>query len=196
MNPELFGAGAGLLGGALSPNMSGAYNSYGNGMSGLAGRYNPWINMGLHNDQMFSKESQGMVNDPMAEYNKIDSGFSTSPYQQHLLHQTQGMMNSNAAQTGMLGSMSANKNLGGALNNMTGQFENQYDNTGLSQYNNGMHNQAMLGSQGLGALGNYSNLMQEGYLGNLQGQQANSMHQSQMFGNMIGGGIAGHEGFL
>mgnify|MGYP003630658023 CR=1 FL=1 len=188
--------GLGGMMGMMSPNMSGAYGNYNNKMQGLAGRYNPWVNLGLNNMQNFSKESQNMYSHPAAEQNKLAESFYDSPYQQHALQSVKGMMNQNSAETGMMGSQAANENLGSQLTNMQGRFQQNYVDQGLGQFNNAMRNQYQVGQSGLGALGAQNQLAQEGYLGQMQGANANAQHQSGIMGDALGLGLGTASGDL
>ena len=194
MDPFAMAGMGGLLGlglGAMGPNSSGAYDNYANQMFGLANKYNPWIDLGWQNQQAASQGAAYNASNPTGMMNQIASTWQTSPYQQNILNKTTGMMNANNANTGMLGSQSANYRLGNELNNMTGQFQQQYIDNGLNQYNRGLGMQQQLGAQGLGALGQQTNLMQEGYLGQVQGANANAQHYNGMMGDAMGMGMMG-----
>ena len=149
-----------------------ADREYADEMGQRAGSYNPWINNGLNNLRGFNSANDAMMKNPEAERNKLAQGFYTSPYQQQMMNGVKGQMNSNAANTGMLGSQSANLNLGNQLTNMQGRFQQNYVDQGMNQYNKAMMNKYLMSNQGLNALGKQNSMYQEGALGNVQGAKA------------------------
>lgn len=180
----------------MAPNEQGEYDQYNHQMQGLAGHYQPWVNQGWKNNQQFSQHNMNDANNPTYEMNKIAGTWQASPFQQNMMHGVSGMMNNNAAQTGMLGSTSANSQLQGDLTNMVGQYQHQYVQDGMDQYNNAIRNQGYLGQQGLNALGQQSQLSQEGYLGGLEGARANDQWHNNLYSDALGGAMAGYKGML
>lgn len=175
-----------LASGLLTPNMRNSYADYANQLHGLANKYAPWVTLGMNNNQSYSQHNMQDVNNPTGEMDAIASHWKSSPYQQNMMHGVSGMMNSNAAQTGMLGSMSANNHLQDNLTNMVNQYQNQYVNQGLGQYNHALYNQGMLGQQGLNALGSENALDQEGYLGSVQANNADAGWKTNLYGGIMG----------
>ena len=120
---------------------------------GISTSYDPWSQGGLSDFQTASRVAQMNAANPQHAVNQLSSSFQNSPYQQNLLNQTQQQLASNAAQTGMLGSQTANLQLANQMNDMTGQFQNQYINQGLGVMNQGLNTlSSSLSPQGLKAL--------------------------------------------
>ncbi len=157
-----------------------AYDDYAHNMENRANTFNPWIKNGLNNLQGFNQANDANFNNPTAEQNKIAQGFYPSAYEQQLMKGVQGQMNANAANTGMLGSQSANLNLGNQLTNMMGRFQQNYVNQGMSQYNRALMNKYLMSNQGLNALGNQNSMYQEGELGKVQGAKADQQGISNL----------------
>lgn len=180
----------------LFGDQSNAFNPYAQNMFGLAQSYNPYMNLGMQNMNAVSGEAQNMVNNPAAEQNMLASQYYASPYQQRLMQNTTNMLNANAANTGMLGSQAAQKNLGNNLMDMSGQFQQQYVDTGLNQFNKGMGYQMGLGNMGLQALQGRNELMGQGYGAQLQGARSQDQAMSNMFGDAMGIGLMGAMGYF
>lgn len=165
----------------------------------LAQMYGPWSQMGLNaNNFLYGQDQYNMLN-PNALQNKIASGWQASPFQNNLMDMTTQRMNANAANTGMLASPSAQNYLNSQLNNMTGQFQNDYVNRGMQTYGMGMQNMNQIADRGLNALNSQTGLGEQAAIAQMKAQQQNNMLFPNMLGTaagvglgMYGAGMFGH----
>jgi hypothetical protein len=164
-----------------------AFDQYGNDMRGIGQGYNPWINRGNQAGDLLWGQDQQEINDPNFIQNKIASGFYESPYQNNLQNLTQQRLNTNAANTGMLGSGAANSALQDQLLKQTGQFQNDFVNRGEQDYGRGMNSLGDLSQLGLKALGSQSDINSQAAAGNLKGAQSRMAWPSKMWGTIAGG---------
>lgn len=159
------------------------YSDFANQENSFANEYNPWVNTGQNANNFLYGQYQQNANNPNQLQNQLMNGYQNSPFQQNLLNQTTNRMNMNAANTGMLGSGASNVALGQQLNDMTGQFQNNYVDRGLGIYNNSMQGMQGLDSLGLQALGGKTGMQEAGAIANLKAAQTNN----SLWPNVIGG---------
>lgn len=171
-------------------NMFGAngspFGNFANSEYGFAGQYSPWVQQGQNANNWLYNQDKRAGNNPASVENQIASGWQSSPYQSNLLNQTTNRLNMNAANTGMLGSPSANQYLAGQLNDMTGQFENQYVQNGLNTYDTSLNSMNDIANRGMGALGGQAGLQEEAAAGQLKQQQQNNSFWPNMIGQVGG----------
>ena len=198
--PSIGGAAMGGLMGMMTPNISGNYTAYANGLKGLAKGWDSYKDMGTEGTgdlKAFDKENAANIADPMAQYNKIASTWKASPYQNNMMHGVQSMMNNNNAMTGMMGSKQANDGMQSDLGDMMNKYQGQYVNSGLGQYDNALNHQFAAGQYdtgvGMQGLSHYNNLMQEGLMGDLQSARAGAQWKTNMLGDTFGGLMSGHQ---
>ncbi len=164
-----------MIGDLLTPNNRKAYNEYSQNLMNLSGTYNPWAKLGFNAFKTGTNLATQNTLNPAMLQNTLAQSFQMSPYQSNLENKTMDQMNVNAANTGMVGSQSANNTLASQLNRMTGQFENQYIDRGLNQYNQGLNSLLTHSApMGFNALNNQNRLAQTGYQAQLQGHLANN----------------------
>lgn len=177
---SIFSSLGGLFGGGSN------YNKYADQMAGQASKYDPFINTGKDAmNEAFKQFMMGAQN-PNQVYNNLASGFQNSPYQTSQLNSLSNMMNTNAANTGMLGSTSANNALADHLSQQQNQYYNDYLNRMFGIYNNSLSGLNNEGNMGLGALGNQIGVNQEGYLGRVQGGMADQDGFNKIAGWIMG----------
>lgn len=174
----------------LFGNQSDAFDDYENQMRDAAQRYQPWVDRGNQAGSRVFDEYGRLISNPNAVQDQVAAGFNMSPYQQYLLDQITKRMNYNSANTGMTGSGAADRALAAEINNMTGQFENDYINRGLGLYNTGLQGMAGLNEMGLRALDPQSNLLEQAAAARLKSQQSSQGAMANMFGQ-VGGAIVG-----
>lgn len=143
-----------------------------------AGEYNPYIERGHQAGNQYLDQSQWMIQNPNALQDMIAQGYQASPYQNLLLDMTRKQMNANSANTGMIRSPVAQQALNDRMNEMTGQFMNDYISRGMNTY-------------GLG-YGGLNTLNQMG----MQGQNARSNLLSQAVNGYVNNTLAGKENFI
>ncbi len=92
-------------------NQNRAFQDYANNTRNQAQMFDPYIQRGNQaGDQAFDYY-QMLAGNPNALQDQISSGFEMSPYQQKMLGMNEQRMNTNAANTGMLRSPSAQRAL-------------------------------------------------------------------------------------
>lgn len=199
-------------GGGFVSNLFGAngdpISGFGQNESQLAAMYNPWSQKGLDANNFLYTQDQNNMQNPNALQNQIASGWQTSPYQQNLMNMTTQRMNANAANTGMLGSPSSQNYLNSQLNDMTGQFQNDYVNRGMQTYGMGQQNMNQIADRGLNALNSQTGLSEQSAIAQMKAQQQNNMLLPNMIGTaagigmgmygagMFGGGMGGDSGAM
>jgi hypothetical protein len=167
-------------------------SGFGNMEQMLSQQYSPWAQTGLNaNNFLYNQWMQNATN-PDQLQNSIAKDFSMSPYQNNLLNTTTQRMDANAANTGMLGSPSSQNYLQSQLNNMTGQFQNDYVNRGLGIYNNGMQGMNALAGRGLDALNQETGLEEQSAIANMKAQQQDNMFWPNLLGTGLGLGAAAY----
>jgi len=173
------------IGGMFGDN-SGGYDDYAAAMREIAAKYDPYIKRGDNAGNFLYDENQRLMQDPNYVQNMIAKGYETSPYQQMLQDDVTWQMNTNAANNGMVNSPLAQRALNDRVNGMTGQFMNDYIGRGMSSY--GMGHQGMTNTEnnGMGALNQASNYMQQGAGASLQGD----ISKNNMWNNVIGTGAS------
>jgi len=192
--PLATGIMGGLVGGFGSPNYQDAYNKYAQNLQQLSANYNPYIRAGAGAEAGLAGIGIHNLIDPAALENKLASSYQDSPYQTQMLHNTQRMMDANAAQTGMVGSTAQKAALQNALAGQENQFQQQYIDRGTQNYLNSLRNLQslgmMLGQQGYGAFNQKQGLLQGGALAQLQGGLQPNPWQEALIGG-AGGALAG-----
>lgn len=180
----------------------GAFDQFGNEMDQFAQRYGGYVDAGNRARDLSMDEYTKLIQNPNFLQDMISKGFSTSPYQNYIMDQTQKRMNMNAANTGMLGSGAANRALSSEINNMTGQFMNDYINRGMSSYGQGLSGLQDVSHMGMNALGQQDSLLEQAAAARMKGQMSDNETQqmneeaeynarSRGLGNLMGlvGGI-------
>lgn len=186
------GALGGFMGGSQIPDYSQAANQYANNMSQLSQNMNPYIQGGQQGQNMALDLARQQMDQPAALQNQLAEGFVASPYQNQMQLNLSNMMNTNAANTGMLGSTSANAALQNQLAEMQNQFMNQYIDRGTQMYglgSQGMNQMAtLMTNQGFTAQQISDQLQAQGYMAQMQGQMMPTQQQSGIQG-AIGGAL-------
>jgi len=155
----------------------GAFDQYGTDMDQYAQRYGGYVDAGNRARDLSMDQYTKLIQNPNFLQDMISQGFNTSPYQSYIMDQTQKRMNTNAANTGMLGSGAANRALSGEINNMTGQFMNDYVNRGMSSYGQGLSGLQGMTQLGFNALGSQDSLLEQGAAARLKGQMSDNETQ-------------------
>ena len=190
MNPTqmLIGAGIGGLTGFLSPDQQGAYNQYASDVSNIANQYAPYEKIGKGSMYAYGLGNAMSMIDPTLLQNRVASSYNMSPYQQQMMQNTTAQMNANAAQTGMLGSTAQQAALQDALASQQNQWEQQYINRGMGQYNRGMQGMYNLANLGFQGMGRETRLENEAALGRLRANLAPSQAEN-IFTDAAGGAM-------
>lgn len=152
----------------------GAFDQFGNEMDQAATRYGGYVDSGNQARNLSMDEYTKLIQNPNFLQDMISKGFSESPYQNYITDQTQKRMNMNAANTGMLGSGAANRALSGEINNMTGQFMNDYINRGINSYGQGLSGLQGMTQLGFNALGSQDSLMEQAAAARLKGTMSDN----------------------
>lgn len=187
------GAMGGLMGLFGTPDYSGAADDYANTMNQLAASYNPYINQGF----MAKKGMAGLgalnMIAPAALQNRLAASYTNSPYQDQIQRNTANMMDMNAARTGMLGSTAEDAALQNQLANQQNQWQQQYIDRGMHQYDMGEQNLMGLGNlmanQGFMGTANQNMMRQQAALAQLQAAMMPTGSQNMFndaMGTMIG----------
>lgn len=199
MNPyAMMGMGglAGALGGAMTPDYQGAANTYQQQMQGLSQGYNPYEKMGRAGYGMAGGLGAQQMLHPAALENKLAGSFTNSPYQNQILSNTSNQMDTNAAQTGMLGSTAQQAALQNSLAGQENQWQQQYVDRGTQQANLGeqqLNRLGMtLGGQGYNAFNTGQQLLAQGDQAQMQAAMMPTA-SGNMFTDALGGimGMAG-----
>ena len=177
------GAASGYLG---TPDYSSSFGDYANAIDALGQKYNPYIKGGAMAEKGLGALGGYMMANPAGLENRLAASYQQSPYQTQQLNNLQNQMNTNAAQTGMLGSTAQQAALQNALAGQQNQWMQQYINRGTQQFGQGyggLQNVGMLAAnQGFNALGAQTQLGQEAALGRLKGSLAPTAFQNSMTG--------------
>lgn len=180
----------GIGGYAGTPDYAGATSQYADTLNKLAQSYNPYIKGGFAAEKGLGALGAMNMIAPAALQNRLAAGFQDSPYQQQMQKNLSKQMDANAAMTGMLGSTSQNAALQNALAGQENQFQQQYINRAMGQYNRGLQNINQLGmllaSQGFQGTNLANQLRGEGALGTLQGEIAPTQSQAGLTGAISG----------
>ncbi len=191
-------AGVGL--GALSSYMGAssreqAISAYEQQLKALAGRYLPYEQHGTQAMDAAQAVARGQMAHPAGLETRLAASYQISPYQTQMLRNIRDQMNTNAAQTGMLGSTAQQANLQNALATHQNQWEQQYINRGVHQYGMGFGAQnslaSQLGRQGFSALGDDVQLRAKADMAGLQ-----SGLMGSGLSNAISGGLGAYEGMM
>lgn len=177
----LLGGLSGILGGLSGQNN---YDVYNKTLNNIAKGFDPFVNAG---DQALNPQLNAFLqglNNPQGLYNQYAQSFKESPYQNALLGSITNMMNANSANTGMLGSTSANNDLADHLKAQSTQDFNNYMNTLLGIRNNSLAGLGGLSTNALQALTGRSSIQQEGALGALQGANASTGLVNKLLGGI------------
>jgi hypothetical protein len=165
----------------------------------LAQQYQPWANKGLDANNFLSDQWKQNAMNPSGLEDSLASHFQASRYQNNLMDLTTQRANANAANTGMLSSPASQNYLNSQLNNMTGQFQNDYINKGMQTYGMGMQGMNQIADRGLNALNQESGLAEQGAIAQMKAQQQNNSFLPNLLGTGIGiagaiggGGMFGH----
>lgn len=190
--PMAIGAGLGALSGAFSPDYRGAAKDYGNTLNQVGQQFNPYIQQGFAAQQQMEGLGKEAMAHPAHEQNLLAQGFQTSPYQQQIMQNTRNQMNMNAAQTGMLGSTAQNASMQNQMAGLQNQFQQQYIDRGMNQYNLGQQNLQNLGmlesQQGFGGMRSQAELTSQAAMARMQAADQPS-RASNIFGDAFGGAI-------
>jgi hypothetical protein len=190
-------AGAGL--GGLFSNQQNPYNSaspYLNQVPGtISPYYNPYIQAGQGALGQLQGQYGNMINNPMALYNKVASGYQASPGYQWQLGQGLNAINNVASAGGMAGSPQHQQQAGTLATGLANQDYYNYLNNALGSaqgmYGAGIQGLQGLGQMGLGASNELANSLGNNLLtqGNLafSGQAAQNQAQGQEWGSIFGG---------
>lgn len=145
----------GAVGGALMPSVDykGAYGQYGDALSDLAKKYDPYVEAGTGALSGYGNLAQQLAQDPTKSIDQIMGHYSESPYQEQMQKNLARMMNYNAAQTGMLGSTTSQEQLQNALAGQENQFMQQYLQNALGLQSAGMGGLSDISHMGLSGLG-------------------------------------------
>lgn len=161
------------------------FAQFGQNEQQLAQMYAPWANKGLDaNNFLYNQWKQNATN-PNGLEDSLASHFQNSPYQSNLLNMTQQRLNANAANTGMLGSTASNAYMAGQLNDMTGQFQNDYIDKGMQTYGMGMNGMNQIADRGMNALNQETGLDEQGDIAAMKAQQ----QDNSLLPNMLGTGL-------
>lgn len=184
-NMSFFDQAMGSFTGGIIGNKPGeAFGKYADSMANQANSYNPYMELAMKNLGLLDSEALDQYKNPWATQDAAAAHFQESPYQKYITAQTQHAMNSNAANTGVLGSTAANDSMSKNINSMTGQFMDNYINKALSQHNAAMGYQAGIGQMGLPALSAKNNMLQDAYLGRAKEGMTNAQGISQGMSNI------------
>ena len=185
--------GLGAIAGAMSPDYSAAANTYQQQLQQLAQQYQPYERMGKIGYGMTGALGAAQMANPAGVQNRLAASYTNSPYQQSIMNQTAQQMDTNAAETGMLGSTAANAALQNDMAGMQNQFEQQYINRGMNQFDlgeNQMNRLGMtLGGQGYNAFNTGQELQAQGDLAQMQAAMMPSQGSSS-FSDMLGAGLS------
>lgn len=164
-----------------------AYNQYAGDMNKIGQKYDPWINAGAGARDMNLDQYKQLINDPNFLQDKVTRGFQESPYQNELMDRVTKRMNFNSANTGMLGSGSANRALQDELEHMSGQFLNDYIGRGMNSYNRGLQGNDMWGQMGQKALDSQSSFAEQEAAARMKGMMSEQEGNSNDWGDILGG---------
>lgn len=170
--------------GSIFGDQGGAFDDYSKQIAGLEKYYQPWMSQGLGANKALMSQDQRLLQSPAFMMNKLALQWHESPYQHTLVNNTMNAMNDNAANTGMLGTGSANQDLANRVDNMTNQFQNQYVTQALGQYDNGLNIANNIANRGMQATGGYVGLGQEAAAGQLQAGRANANFMGNIAGDI------------
>jgi len=162
-----------------------ALQKYAQRINDLGHSYDPSVQGGKTAFGDLGKQLGMLLSNPAFMQNKLAGEFQQSPYQKSMIHQVTNQMNNNAANTGMLGSGAANNALAGQVSNDVGQFENNYINQGLGQYDHGLNQGDFMSNLGMNGLNSANQYFQQGDQARLM---ADMSHQNAM-NSMIGTGL-------
>lgn len=183
--------------GSSTPDNSGAFAKYGDAMWARAPTYSPWVEAGTAARDRLQGEYGKLVDNPNWLQDQVSAGFYESPYQKYMQDMVTKRMNYNATNTGMLGSGAAQRALQDELTKMTGQFQNDYINRGISSYGQGLTGYQGLADMGFKALGAQNDLIEQAEGAFLKGEMSKNAYDAANetdWGSLIGtvgGGIAG-----
>lgn len=166
-----------------------AFNQYSDQMRQAAGKFDPWVQRGNQAGDMSFEMYQRLMNDPNFLQNQIASGYQESPFQTGLMNRTTNRMNMNAANSGMMTSPAAQRALNDEMQQMSGQFANQYIDRGMSSFGQGLQGMGNLNQMGLSAVQEQIPLEEQAAGGELQGMRGENDRQSNKWGNMFGAGL-------
>ncbi len=196
MNPWGTMAATGLMGGtmaAMTPDFQGAAGTYQQQMQDLAGGYKPYQQAGRAGYGMAGGLGAYQMMHPAAMQNQLAASFTNSPYQNQILSNTANQMNTNAAQTGMLGSTAQDAALQNSMAGQENQFQQQYIDRGMQQGDMGeqqLNRLGMtLGGQGFRAFNTAQQLQAQGDMAQMQAAMMPTKTQTMMTDAM--GGIMG-----
>jgi len=184
--------GLGLAGSALGGmfgDQSGAFEEAARLFQEQAARYNPYIDRGNEAGTRGMEEYNKLLQNPNFVQDMVTKGFFVSPYQKELEKRTTQAMNMNAANTGMIQSPAAQRALNDSINNMTGQFMDNYINRGMQSYGMGLSGLDSTAKMGLSGLNAQDALLESMIGANLKGQQSSQGALANAFGNAIGVGM-------
>ncbi len=182
------GIGGSLLGGMFG-DQSDSFEEAMRAFQEQAKRYDPYINRGNAAGDAGMAQYNRLINDPNSVQDQITKGFFVSPYQHELQNRTTQAMNMNAANTGMIQSPSAQRALNDSINNMTGQFMDNYINRGMQSYGQGLQGMGQTAQMGLQGINSQDALLEQMIGAQLKGNQSSQGSMANMFGNLIGTGM-------
>lgn len=181
-----------------------AFDKYAKAMEAEKAKYNGYVNRGDQAGQSAYNAYQRDLANPNAIQDQISSGYSESPYAKYINDLATKRLNYNSANTGMLGSGTANRALMEELTKNIGQFQSEYVNRGLGVYGQALGGLNGMQEIGLRAGGAQDALAQEaagGYLKGAMGENetddrnraALAARAAGLKGNIMGavGAIAG-----
>lgn len=180
-----------------NPDYSSEYDDYGNQIDKIAKEGKPYVDAGLGELSNLKNEGSALYNHPNNILNELLGNYKPSAFTQNAINNTQHVMDSNAANSGTLGSSFANKQLSNAIMNQSLTGENNYLDKLLGMQQEGLGEQNNLASLGAGVLGNQQQLEKEAALGRLQGSMTggNGLNNFLNDALMAGGIYSGFGGF-
>jgi len=160
----------------------GAYDDAYNAFNQQAQRYNPWIERGNRASDLAFQQYQQNAQNPTFQQDAIARHWQQSPFQTQLSDALTKRMNMNAANSGMIMSPVAQDALNKQLNTQTGQFQQDYVNQGLDQYNKSLGGLSQIGQSGLTALDSQGNLITQGIGARLGGSISHNNAINRLLG--------------
>jgi hypothetical protein len=182
----------GLFGGGNYKNPADAAVPYLNQIRGsMAQYYDPYINAGQQAMGTLMPQYQNLINNPTGVMNAIGKTYQASPGYQYNVDQATKASNQAAAAGGMVGSPAQQQSLAQNISGMANQDYNQYLQTALGQYGQGLQGMGGINQLGYGASSNMADNLAQALM-----TQAQLSYAGQNNANQQGGGGGGGFGSL
>lgn len=184
------GAGLGGAAGLFGPDYQKAASDYADTMSQISSSFDPYVSQGFAAKKGLGAMSASQMMHPASLENRLALSYHQSPYQQQMTRNLENEMNTNAAMTGMLGSTAQDTALQNQLAKQQDQWQQQYINRGMHQYDIARQNLNQLGmmmaKQGFSADQIEAELEAQAAMAQLQAAMAPSGVQSALTDAMGG----------